>query len=341
MRIAILGGAFDPVHKGHIRIARKALTSIGVDEVWFMPANTSPWKKAHVASFEQRVRMIALAIKGYAHMKVCTLEGSMDPQSYTIHTVRKLQQLYPQHEFCWLIGDDQARQFDKWKNYRELVERIPFYVFSREEEEYELLTGLRRVVMPLIDVASSDIRAGRKLYQLPKAVARYIAETGIYLESMTAAHMNEHRFRHSLSVAKLCVELARAHHLDPKPAYFMGVSHDICKQLPYEQAKTWMKHHLPQYLDEAAAIWHGYIGADYVRRVLGIRDHRISEAIFHHVKGRNKTDYDRILFIADKLDPARGYDSGKEIELSKKDLKLGYEVVKAQQQAYLKKEGTI
>lgn len=341
MRIAILGGAFDPVHKGHIQIARKALTLIGVDEVWFMPAKTSPWKKAHTASFDQRAHMISLAIRGYSHMKVCTLEAELDPCSYTIHTVQELQHRYPQHEFCWLIGDDQARQFTKWKNYEELLERIHFYVFSREEIEYELIDGLTRVPMPLIDVSSSEIREGKKLYQLPKAVFHYMAKTGIYLEGMIAAHMNEHRFQHSLSVAKLCVELAQSHHLDTHVAYLMGISHDICKQLPYEQAKIWMKHHLPQYLEEAPAIWHGYIGADYVSRVLGIQDRRVSEAIYHHVKGRNKTDYDRILFIADKLDPSRGYDSSKEIECSKKNLKEGYALVKQQQEAYLKKEGTI
>ena len=121
----------------------------------------------------------------------------------------------------------------------------------------------------------------------------------------------------------------------------MGIAHDVCKQLPYEKAKAWMRAHMPDHLEEAAAIWHGYIGADYVNKVFHIRDRRILQAIYHHVKGRNRTDYDRILFIADKLDPSRGYDSGKEIEISRKSLKEGYRVVKQQQEAYLKKEGTL
>ena len=68
---------------------------------------------------------------------------------------------------------------------------------------------------------------------------------------------------------------------------------------------------------------------------------RIVQAIYHHVKGRNRTDFDRILFIADKLDPSRGYDSRREIEISRKSLREGYRVVKQQQEAYLKKEGTL
>ncbi len=94
-------------------------------------------------------------------------------------------------------------------------------------------------------------------------------------------------------------------------------------------------------MKEAPAIWHGYIGADVCKKKFFIRDRRIPAAIYHHVKGRNRTDYDRILFIADKLDPSRGYDSSKEIEISMKDLKEGFMIVKQQQEAYLKKDGTI
>ena len=163
----------------------------------------------------------------------------------------------------------------------------------------------------------------------------------LYLESMVKEQMNEHRYLHSQSVAQLCVELAQAHGLDTRAAYIMGIAHDVCKQLPYEKAKAWMRAHMPDHLEEAAAIWHGYIGADYVNKVFHIRDRRILQAIYHHVKGRNRTDFDRILFIADKLDPSRGYDSRREIEISRKSLREGYRVVKQQQEAYLRKEGTL
>ena len=195
--------------------------------------------------------------------------------------------------------------------------------------------------MQLIPVSSSEIRKGHKLYQVPEAVRAYMGLHALYLESMVKEQMNEHRYLHSQSVAQLCVELAQAHGLDTRAAYIMGIAHDVCKQLPYEKAKAWMRAHMPDHLEEAAAIWHGYIGADYVNKVFHIRDRRILQAIYHHVKGRNRTDYDRILFIADKLDPSRGYDSGREIEISRKSLREGYRVVKQQQEAYLRKEGTL
>lgn len=341
MRIAILGGAFDPIHNGHIQIAKVALKKLPIDEVWFMPSAATPLKSSQKASFKDRCNMIKLAIRPYRHMKLCTLEQELGRISYTIETVKQLQKRYPAYTFCWLIGDDQAMQFDKWKDNEELKKRIPFYVFTREKENIKLSNGLYRVNMQLLEVSSKEIRKGYKLYLVPNSVRLYMGKHYLYLDSMIKERMSDKRFAHSESVANLCVELAHAHQLDEGIAYVMGIAHDVCKQLPYDKAKVWIKENHPTFLNEAPAIWHGYIGADVCRRNFFIRDHRILEAIYHHVKGRNKTDYDRILFIADKLDPSRGYDSKKEIEISKKDLKEGYAIVKAQQEAYLKKDGTI
>lgn len=341
MKVAVLGGAFDPIHKGHLQIARYAKKKLGVDEVWFMPTKTSPLKHAQIASFQQRVHMIQRATQPYRYMRICTLENELEGYSYTIRTVKELKKRYPTYEFCWLIGDDQAEQFVKWKDSEELKNLLPFYVFSRFQDDMRLPEGLHRLSMPLIDVSSSEIRKGHKLYYLPKSVMNYIGMYGLYIEDMVKEHMSEKRFQHSLSVANLCVELAKCHKLDTRVAYLMGITHDVCKQLPYDKACIWMHIHMKENMNQAPAIWHGYIGAAYVSRVFHIYDKRVTQAIFHHVIGRNKTDYDRILFIADKLDPSRGYDSNKEIAISKQDLKRGFNVVKEQQRAYLKKEGTI
>lgn len=340
MRIAILGGAFDPIHKGHIQIAKQALKKLAIDEVWFMPSASAPLKDGHCVSFADRAEMVKRGIRPYRHMRLCTLEGELGKVSYTINTVKALQKRYPMHSFCWLIGDDQALQFDLWKNSEELKQLLPFYVFSRQSN-VTLPDGLQQVTMPLIAVSSSEIRAGKKLYQLPKAVHRYIADNGLYIESMMQARLPQKRYVHSCSVATLCKELAKAHHLDVQAAYLMGMLHDVCKPLPYEQGKIYMKQLFPACLNEPAPIWHGYIGAAVASKVYGIHDRRILQAIYHHVKGRNHTDYDRILFIADKLDPSRGYDSSKEIAISMRDLKAGFAIVKQQQEAYLKQEGTL
>ena len=338
MRIAILGGSFDPIHLGHLQIAKTAWKKLAIDEVWFMPTFSTPLKQGQQASFADRCFMIKRAIYGYRRMKVCTLEQQLGGTSYTIDTVKRLKKQYPMHEFCWLIGMDQAIRFPDWKSSEELKQEIDFYVFSRGSEEIEVPNDFHKVAMELYDVSSQEIRQGKKLYMLPKSVRMYIGKKGLYIEGMVQNVMSEKRYRHSVSVARLCVELAKAHHLDEHTAYLMGLVHDVCKELPYESAAVEMKYYYPQLQQEARAIWHGYIGAHYIRTHYAIYDKHIGQAVFHHVKGRNRTDYDRILFVADKLDPSRGYDSSKEIAVCRKDLKIGYELVKKQQEEYLEKE---
>lgn len=340
MRIAVLGGSFDPIHRGHVQIAAMALKKMKIDEVWFMPAKDAPLKQHQSAPFYDRCHMVKLAIQPYRHMKLCTLEGERDEISYTIDTVKELKRRYPMHEFCWLIGDDQAKQFSSWKYSEQLLKEIEFYVFSREEN-YQLADVFHRVHMPLIAVSSSEIRQGKKLYQVVDAVRSYMGYKGLYFEEIISHQMSEKRFQHSLSVACLCKELAHAHQLNEQKAYLAGLIHDACKQMPIDRQRIWMKYHLPQYLDEAPAIWHGYLGAYFASHTLRVKDRDIISSIFHHVKGRNRNDYERILFIADKLDPSRGYDSSREIMVSKRSLKEGYALVKQQQQEYLKKEGSI
>lgn len=340
MRIAVLGGSFDPVHAGHLQIAKTALKKLPIDEVWFMPARRTPLKDGASASFDDRARMLKLALRPYRKMRLCTLENEWEDYSYTIRSVKELRRRYPNDTFCWLIGDDQARSFDAWKDSEELKRLIPFYVFSREEDTFTLPQGLQRVTMELKNVSSSDIRKGCKLYMLPDVVLDYIGKHGLYLDEIVREHMSEKRFLHSCSVATLCKELAAAHHLDSKPAWIMGITHDICKELPKAQADIWMQYHMPS-CNDAPAIWHGYIGADYIRKHYHIYDKRIWEAVYHHVQGQGYGAYAKILYIADKLDPLRGYDSSKEIEISSNDLEKGFETVKQQQYAYLKKEGTI
>ena len=83
MRIAVLGGAFDPIHNGHLQIAKQAVKQLRIDEVWFMPSAATPLKQEQAASFQDRAAMISLAIAPYRHMKLCTLEQELEGVSYT------------------------------------------------------------------------------------------------------------------------------------------------------------------------------------------------------------------------------------------------------------------
>lgn len=338
MRIAIIGGSFDPVHLGHIAMARHVLSKHLVDEVWFMVAYVPPLKDRALTEFETRAAMVEKAIRYDRHMKVCTLEQNRKGTSYTIDTVLELKRSYPNHHFVWLIGNDQAKQLSSWKDIDALSKEIEFYVFPRNDEVITCDYPHMPMDMKLIDVSSSEIRQGRKWYYLPKTVKQSIQINGLYIEEIAKAHMSERRFLHSQSVANLCVELARCHKISIQKAYCAGILHDLCKEWGKDRLFQYLTYLDPDTLQEPAPIWHGYAGAYYIKQAYGIHDHDITNAIYHHVKGSMCSKLAMILYVSDKLDPSRGYDSSKTIALCKQDLIQGYETVKFQQECYLQKE---
>lgn len=337
MRIAILGGSFDPIHNGHLQIAKHALKKMAIDEVWFMPTKDTPLKDHRITPFVMRSQMIRFAIRPYRHMQLCTLENRESEKSYTIDTVMLLKKIYPTYEFCWLIGSDQALLLDQWKDIQKLMELIPFYVFTRNGMQTPSPYPLHYVEMGMIDISSTDIRNGFKLHMVPKTVRSYIGEHGLYIDTMIKTAMSEHRYLHSKNVAMLCQELACAHHIDEKQAYLCGMFHDVCKQWTYEQAQVWMKYLEPSLIEEHHNIWHAYIASKYVKRYYHIEDQDVLFAIRNHVKGSSKKVLSMILYVADKLDPTRGYDTSQTLTLCKKDIHAGYEEVQQQQHAYLLK----
>lgn len=337
MRVGLVGGSFDPIHNAHLAMGKWALRKDHCDEVWYIPSVQTPLKDRVLTSYEVRAKMVKAALRPYRHMKLCDIEQRLSAPSYTVRTLRELKKRYPDIEFIWYIGADQAAQLDKWKQIEECLQLAKFKIFRRNGEIIQCAYSLPILEMEEMPVSSTQIRQGA--FELcPAAVRSIIADERLYIDEYVAHSMSEKRYQHSVSVAKLSAELAAAHGLDVDAAYTAGMLHDICKQWPYEKAKGWMQTLFPQYLEEAPAIWHGYLGAVYARRHYRLKNRRILNAIYHHVKGDCADPIARIIYMADKLDPLRDYDSSNEIALAKKDLKAAYEVVYAQQQDYLKKE---
>lgn len=340
MKIALYGGSFDPVHAAHIEVAKTALRKQVADEVWMIPTYQNPWKTQASASYAERVAILKAAIKPYRHIKVSTIEASLAGISYTIDTLKELMKRYPQVHFCYLIGSDQAQSLVKWKDSAELVKLVSFYVFTRSEEAIDCPYPLHLIPMKIMPISSTQVRMGA-FSLAAKGVKRIIAAKGLYLEQWVRSCMSEKRYRHSVSVAKLAQEIAACHHLDVHKAWMCGMLHDVCKEMPYEESKRWMMRYHPQFMHQAPAIWHGYIGAHFVETKYGVYDHDILSAIYHHVLGKGTGVYAKLLYVCDKLDPLRPYDSSAAIALCKQDLDKGFRTVKAQQLAYLKKEQVI
>mgnify|MGYP003296844293 CR=1 FL=1 len=99
MKVGLLGGSFDPIHNGHVEMAKEAYRQLGLDEVWFIPTADTPLKQRKLTCYEDRVEMIIRAIAPYRHFYVSRIEEHTDGKNYTIDTIRKLNKMYPDYTF--------------------------------------------------------------------------------------------------------------------------------------------------------------------------------------------------------------------------------------------------
>ena len=191
IRLALYGGAFDPVHSAHLRVARYALEQAQLDRVVFIPAAQSPLK-AHAAlsSDTERLQMLRLALEGERQFDLDAHEIERGGVSYTIDTVRFFRERFAGAELFWIIGGDQFEQLHDWRSIDELVGLVSFLVLERSGADMlrsAPIPGLRYQVIkaPMMAESSSEIRArcaaGDSLDGLvPDAVQAFISEQELY-----------------------------------------------------------------------------------------------------------------------------------------------------------------
>lgn len=211
MKLGILGGTFDPIHLGHLRLAEEAGEEFGLDTVFLLPAASPPHKEGRtVTPFHHRFEMTRLAVEGSTLLVAFDLEARRQGLSYSIETLKEFHRLYPSDlELFFILGTDAFQEIETWKDYRELFNYAHFVVVKRpgiqlrqvEEQMFSLGVPFRkeaenRFVGPLgneviyikptlMDISSTSIReksaAGKSIrYLVPESVRRYILEYGLY-----------------------------------------------------------------------------------------------------------------------------------------------------------------
>ena len=194
-RVGIFGGAFDPIHTGHLIMAESVKEQMHLDTVLFIPSGNPPLKNAaEICSCEHRLNMVRLAIEDNPGFSVSEIETSCvtEEPSFTVNTLLKLRELYPADEakFYLIIGMDQLINLHKWKDPGKLfllsevlVINRPGFLIQQVENEYS-----RRgifVPVPNIDISSTDIRFRVRenksiKYLVPEPVEKYILENNLY-----------------------------------------------------------------------------------------------------------------------------------------------------------------
>ncbi len=200
MRLGVFGGTFNPVHMGHLILAEQCREQAGLDQVLFVPAARPPHKQGlALASFEQRVEMLNLAISGQPSFRVDDLEKNRPGPSFTVDTLASLHDRDPNAELLLIIGSDTLHDLPTWHEPRRLLELAGLLIVARPGWPVADVAELRKTLtladdfplrhqvcqVPLVEISSSDLRqrlaAGRSVrYLMPRAVEAYVNDKNLY-----------------------------------------------------------------------------------------------------------------------------------------------------------------
>lgn len=191
-RTGIFGGAFDPVHRGHVKIARSFFDSNLIDRLLVVPTPESPHKDTSGQTpFVHRFKMLQLAFREIKRVDVSDIETHLSKPSYTLRTIKYLQKENPANKYFLCIGEDSLASFHKWWKYEEILERVPLIVASRpgadsSQQSQSILDRAIFVEHFDVDISSTDIRKTVRLGDsiltdaVPEPVADYIQRNDLY-----------------------------------------------------------------------------------------------------------------------------------------------------------------
>ena len=160
--IGIFGGSFNPIHNGHIALAKAFLEKENLNEVWFFVSPQNPFKvNQQLFADHLRLELVRKAIADNPHFRASDYEFQLPKPSYTWNTLQHLSHDYPTHRFTLLVGGDNWAAFDRWYHAEDILSNYKIVVYPRRGQEIDkstLPTNVSLLQTPLIDVSSTDVR---------------------------------------------------------------------------------------------------------------------------------------------------------------------------------------
>lgn len=336
-KIGILGGTFNPIHKGHLALGQAAMEQYDLEEVWLMPSKLPP-HKSHFAmlSEEHRLAMTKLAAQTDVRFKPSDFELGREGLTYTADTLELLTKEYPDVRFYFIVGGDSLIKFMHWRHPERILELCTLLGAGRagyeEDAVNKAVEGLRRqfpsaeigtITLPDYPISSNEIReafytgkAGQVKQYLPEAVWVYLQEKRLYtkttfaeLDAEMAQTLPRKRYLHSVAVAHLAAAYAASLGYAPERALIAGILHDCAKAYSDEQLVADCDKYsisVTEVERRNGFLLHGKLGAFYARTKYYITDEEILSAVSYHTTGHpGMTDLEKVVFLADYLEPFR------------------------------------
>lgn len=162
MKIGLFFGSFNPIHIGHLIIGNTMAERADIDQVWYVISPQNPFKKRSGLLHEfDRLHMVRLAISDNHKLNATDIEFNMPKPSYTIDTLTYLSEKYPQHQFRVIMGQDNLKNFHKWKNHQELINQYGLLVYPRpnsKKTQWDEHENVQVIEAPQVDISATFIR---------------------------------------------------------------------------------------------------------------------------------------------------------------------------------------
>lgn len=336
-KIGILGGTFDPIHNGHLQLAKSAQTVFQLDEILLIPSGQSYMKKG-VTGANCRLEMVQKAILHLENFNVSDIETKRIGKSYTSDTVLELMK-QNSAEYYYIIGADTLFMIEYWKSPEILFANLHIIVAGRqgyenselEEKVSELRLKYHADIQILYwdNIAVSSTRIREQIANnsddlsllIPKEVENYIKEHHLYgyqqerfcdeICKSLQTKMKTKRYLHTMGVAKTAIHLAQIYGEDVYKAQIAGLLHDCAKMIDDdEKIALCAKYSVPVSDVERNSpdLLHAKVGSIIAKKDYEISDDAILNAIYWHTTGHPQmTMLEKIIYIADYIEPQRDF----------------------------------
>lgn len=349
-RLGILGGSFNPVHLGHIRIAKAAAELLQAETVLLVTVADPPHKELPEKSPSAQKRHELVAKCEDSVLKACDIELNVKGKCYTVDTLRKLKKIYKETDFYLIMGTDMFCQLEEWKDAPELFKLSGICVFFREDSERNKAEDYARRLrdkyeaqiifsdLPSFEISSTKVRkllsknSTEVLDFLSEAVLKKIAEDGLYdcngnfykILLEVKHRISNKRFKHTLGVISEAEKLALQYGADVQKCIIAAALHDITKEDTVTRHREIFQKYgqSPQGEDDRPPIYHAMTAAILANEEFGIQDREIIDAVKNHTTARKDMSLcEKIIFLADFTEPARDFEGViKARELSYQDI---------------------
>ena len=378
MKIGVYGGSFNPPHLGHVKAALACREELGLDRVLVIPASVPPHKAlaSGSASAQERLRLTRLAFSDLPGFEVLDLELRREGKSYTADTLRELKAQYPKDDLFLMMGTDMFLSFQDWYRPAEIAECARLVCFSRYDADEKNRAALEKQALALeqafgqkpillqndcLDISSTEVRRlvffGIAEPYLPEAVLLEIEALGLYgagldakklpfekLRDLSLSLHKKSRVPHAEGVCETAREMAKRFGADEALAARAGILHDVTKALNKTQQLALAEKlgvQLTEFERQNPQLLHAKTGAAAARALFGECE-EVASAIAWHTTGKpDMTKLEKIVYLADMIEPNRSYPTVDEIRAAaERDLDEGTLLALERTIAFLQEQGT-